>query len=41
MATVAAGAPAEVVIHSYRDYPYHEAGDYQHKPAYVETRRPS
>jgi phenylacetate-CoA ligase len=41
MATVAAGAPAEVVIHSYRDYPYHEAGDYQHKPAYVEARRPS
>ncbi len=41
MVTIAAGAPAEVVIHRYRDYPYHEAGDYQHKPAYVESRRPS
>lgn len=41
MATIAAGAPADVTIHSYRDYPYHDAGDYQHKPAYVETRRPS
>ena len=35
MATVAAGAPADVVVHPYRDYPYHEAGDFQHKPAYV------
>lgn len=33
--TTAAGAPAEVVVHPYRDYPYHQAGDYQHKPAYV------
>ena len=35
MATVAAGAPARVTIHGYRDYPYHEAGDFQHKPTYV------
>jgi phenylacetate-CoA ligase len=40
MVTMAAGAPAEVHIHSYRDYPYHEAGDYQHKPAYIERARP-
>ncbi len=39
MATVAAGAPAEVVVHGYRDYPFHEAGDYQHKPAYTERTR--
>lgn len=36
MATTAAGAPATVRVHSYRDYPYHEAGDFQHKPAYVQ-----
>ncbi len=35
MATVAAGAPARVVVHPYREYPYHEAGDFQHKPAYT------
>ncbi len=35
MATVAAGAPVQVTIHGYRDYPYHEAGDFQHKPTYV------
>jgi phenylacetate-CoA ligase len=40
MVTIAAGAPAEVQIHSYRDYPYHEAGDHQHKTAYVERARP-
>ncbi len=39
MATVAAGAPAEVVVHGYRDYPYHEAGDFQHKPAYTDRLR--
>jgi phenylacetate-CoA ligase len=40
MTTVSAGAPAAVVIHPYRDYPYHEAGDHQHKAAYVARRRP-
>jgi hypothetical protein len=25
-----------VTIHPYREYPFHEAGDFQHKPAYVE-----
>ena len=40
MATTAAGAPVTVEIHSYRDYPYHEAGDFQHKPAYVKKGRP-
>jgi phenylacetate-CoA ligase len=29
------GAPARVRIHGYRDYPFHDAGDFQHKPAYV------
>ncbi len=38
MAGTAAGAPADVVIHDYRDYPFHEAGDFQHKPAYVDRR---
>lgn len=40
MTTIAAGAPADVLIHHYRDYPFHEAGDYMHKPAYVERTRP-
>lgn len=40
MVTTAAGAPAEVTVHTYRDYPYHEAGDFQHKPAYLERARP-
>ena len=39
MATVAAGAPAEVIVHDYRDYPFHEAGDFQHKPAYTDRLR--
>lgn len=39
MATVAAGAPVEVVVHDYRDYPFHEAGDFQHKPAYTDRLR--
>jgi hypothetical protein len=38
MTTRAAGAPADVVVHEYREYPYHEAGDFQHKPAYVDRR---
>ncbi|MFP5451004.1 MAG: hypothetical protein ACLGG9_04545 [Thermoleophilia bacterium] len=29
------GAPVQVQIHRYRDYPFHDAGDFQHKPAYV------
>lgn len=40
MVTVAAGTSAEVVVHDYRDYPFHEAGDFQHKTAYTERRRP-
>ena len=37
MTRVVAGAPeAHVTIHSYRDYPFHEAGDFQHKPTYIE-----
>lgn len=36
MTRVASGAPeARVVIHPYREYPFHEAGDFQHKPRYV------
>ncbi len=31
MVTVAAGVPARVEVHGYREYPYHEAGDFQHK----------
>ncbi|WP_217923905.1 hypothetical protein [Miltoncostaea oceani] len=38
MVTMAAGAPADIVVHEYREYPYHEAGDFQHKPAYVDRR---
>ena len=36
MVTVAAGVPARVEVHGYREYPYHEAGDFQHKTAYLE-----
>lgn len=37
MTRVVSGAPdARVTVHGYRDYPFHEAGDFQHKPAYVE-----
>ncbi|WP_217913032.1 hypothetical protein [Miltoncostaea marina] len=38
MASAAAGAPARVGVHGYREYPFHEAGDFQHKPAYVGRR---
>jgi phenylacetate-coenzyme A ligase PaaK-like adenylate-forming protein len=30
----AAGAPGRVVLHEHRAYPYHLAGDFQHKPHY-------
>ena len=40
MTRVVSGAPeARVTVHGYRDYPFHEAGDFQHKPAYVERAR--
>ena len=39
MVTVAAGTPGRVEVHDYREYPYHEAGDYQHKTSYVERSR--
>ena len=39
MTRVVAGVPARVTIHSYREYPYHEAGDFQHKPTYIERAR--
>jgi phenylacetate-CoA ligase len=29
------GVPVQVQIHAYRDYPFHDAGDFQHKPVYV------
>lgn len=29
------GAPARVVAHDLRSYPYHEAGDFQHKAVYL------
>jgi phenylacetate-coenzyme A ligase PaaK-like adenylate-forming protein len=32
----AAGVPARGRVHSYRDYPFHDAGDFQHKPRYLE-----
>jgi phenylacetate-CoA ligase len=32
--TEAAGMPTTVELHSYRDYPYHLAGDFQRKPVY-------
>ena len=31
-----AGAAGAVHVHGYRDYPFHEAGDFQHKPRYLE-----
>jgi hypothetical protein len=39
MVTVAAGVPARVEVHDYREYPYHEAGDYQHKTTYIDRSR--
>lgn len=39
VATTAAGVTARVEVHEYRAYPFHEAGDFQHKPAYVERAR--
>jgi phenylacetate-CoA ligase len=35
MTQAAAGVPATVHIHGYREYPFHEAGDFQHKPVYL------
>lgn len=33
---LAGGGPAaDVVLHPHADYPFHEAGDYQHKPRYT------
>ena len=37
--SVAAGVPAEVRIHDYKGYPFHDAGDFQHKPLYLERAR--
>ena len=34
-----AGAPADITLHEATSYPFHEAGDYQHKPRY--TARPA
>lgn len=34
-----AGAPADITLHEAASYPFHEAGDYQHKPRY--TARPA
>lgn len=34
-AGAAAGTPVAVIVHGHREYPYHEAGDFQHKPVYV------
>lgn len=31
----ATGAPAQVVLHHHREYPFHLAGDYQRKPRYA------
>jgi phenylacetate-CoA ligase len=39
VASTAAGVTARVEVHEYREYPFHEAGDFQHKPAYVERTR--
>jgi phenylacetate-CoA ligase len=36
VASGAAGFPAGSRVHSYRDYPFHDAGDFQHKPRYAE-----
>jgi phenylacetate-CoA ligase len=35
VASVASGVPAGVEVHGYRTYPFHEAGDFQHKPRYL------
>lgn len=32
---VATGRPGEVLLHHYREYPFHLAGDFQHKPRYA------
>lgn len=37
--SAATGRTAAVVVHAYRDYPFHEAGDFQHKPLYLERTR--
>ncbi|MGD9696865.1 MAG: hypothetical protein AB7V42_14535 [Thermoleophilia bacterium] len=37
--SAAAGVAGDVRVHPYRDYPYHEAGDFQHKPTYLERSR--
>jgi phenylacetate-CoA ligase len=37
--SVAAGVPAEVRIHDYKGYPFHDGGDFQHKPLYLERAR--
>jgi hypothetical protein len=29
------GRPAHVFLHHHREYPFHLAGDYQHKPRYA------
>lgn len=35
MAGAAAGVTALVRVHEYREYPFHEAGDFQHKAVYL------
>lgn len=34
----AAGVPGRVRVHAARAYPFHEAGDFQHKPTYLERQ---
>lgn len=34
---VTGGQPARIEIHASSSYPFHEAGDYQHKPRYTES----
>jgi phenylacetate-CoA ligase len=36
IAAGAASVPARGRVHSYREYPFHDAGDFQHKPRYLE-----
>ena len=33
----ATGVPGEAIVHGHREYPFHLAGDYQHKPHYAPT----
>ncbi len=35
MASTTAGVPALIRVHEYREYPFHEAGDFQHKAVYL------